>query len=316
MSRRVFITGGTGFVGKALVSALRERGDHVTVLSRNKERATAVFGAGVDVVAGDPSLGGDWQAQVSGHDALINLAGQSIGGKRWNAQYRQILVDSRVETTRYLVEAIGSAESPPKVLVSASGIDYYPFDVEIDALGIADLEDEMEVTEQDRPGDSFLARLCRKWEKEALRAREHGVRVVCMRSGVVLGDDGPLAQIARPFKMLVGGRLSNGRQWFSWIHMDDAVAGYLFALDTNDLNGPVNLVAPTPVRNREFTRALASALRRPAIAPVPAFALRLAVGEFHEYLINGRRAIPAALSQAGFAFRYPEIAGALTAIYA
>lgn len=315
MARRVFVTGGTGFVGRHLVAALVARGDQVTVLSRSAADARQTLGDEVDCIEGDSALGGDWQKHVSGHDAVVNLAGQSIGGKRWNARYKQLLTDSRVETTRYLVEAIEAASDRPKVLVSASGTDYYPFDVDLDAAGLADLEDDVAVTEAARPGDSFLARLCRNWESEAMRAAELGVRVVCMRSGVVLGDQGPLAQMAKPFKFLLGGKLGKGRQWFSWIHLDDAVAGYLFVIDRADVVGAVNLVAPVAVRNVELTKALAKALHRPAIAPVPVFALKLALGEFHEYLVHGRRVVPKVLQQAGFEFRYPDIEAALAAVY-
>lgn len=318
--RKVFVTGGTGFIGRALVAALVARGDEVTVLSRDAARADSVLGSAVRCVEGDPSLGGDWLDSVAGHDAVINLAGQSVGTKRWNARYRQLLMDSRIETTRYVVEAMARASSAAAdrvpLLISSSGIDYYPFDVDLDSAGLADLDDDVAVTESARPGDSFLARVCRKWEAEAVGAGATGARVVLMRTGVVLGrGGGPLAQIAKPFKLLVGGRLSTGRQWFSWIHLDDAVAAFLYALDNAALSGPVNLVAPEPVRNRDFTRALAKALRRPAIAPIPAFALKLAVGEFHEYLIHGRRAVPAALQSAGFEFRHAALDQALDAIY-
>lgn len=311
MARKVFITGGSGFIGQALIAALRARGDDVSVLTRNATRAADSL-TDVTLIEGDAALGGDWQARVSGHDAVINLAGQSIAGKRWDAQYRQLLMDSRVETTRYLVEAIGRAESRPRVLVSASGIDYYPFDVDLDDLG---MDSSVDVTEDARPGDTFLARMCRQWEAEAFRAREHGVRVVCMRTGVVLGKEGALDRMEKPFKLFVGGRLSHGHQWFSWVHLADVVAAYLFALENVDLTGPVNLVAPDPVTNRDFTDALAKALHRPAIFPVPALALRLAVGELHEYLIHGRRAVPRALREHGFEFQFPNIESALADIY-
>lgn len=314
---RVFVTGGTGFVGQRLVAALVARGDQVTVLSRHASSARQRLGDAVTCVEGDSALGGAWQGSVSGHDAVVNLAGQSIGGKRWNARYKQLLMDSRVETTRYLVEAIAAAAKRPGVLVSASGVDFYPFDVDLDAAGLGDLEDDVPVTEDARPGDSFLARLCRNWEAEAERAAEHGVRVVRMRSGVVLGAGagGPLEQMAKPFRFLLGGKLGNGRQWFSWIHADDAVRGYLFALDTAGLEGAVNLVSPGAVRNAELTKALGKALHRPTIAPVPKFALKLALGEFHEYLVHGRRAVPQVLQNAGFNFTYPDIEAALAAIY-
>jgi hypothetical protein len=316
MAQSVFITGGTGFIGQAVIGALLARGDRVSVLSRNSASAQAALGDGPSYIEADPSTPGAWQDRVAGHSAVINLAGQSIAGKRWNARYRQLLLDSRVETTHFVVDAIAAAPvaERPKVLLSASGIDYYPFDVDLDEAGIADLDDDVDVTESARPGDSFLARVCRKWEEEALRARRNDTRVVCLRTGVVLDRaGGPLAQIVKPFKLLVGGRLSHGRQWFSWIHRVDAVAAILFALDHDTIRGPLNLVAPQPVRNRELTRTLARVLRRPALAPVPAFALKLALGEFHEYLINGRRAVPAALLAAGFEFEYPELEPALRA---
>jgi len=315
MSRRIFVTGGTGFIGRPLVEALRERGDEVVVLSRSESRAAAVLGPGVEVVEGDPRYGGSWQEALAGCDAVINLAGQSVAGQRWNARYKQLLHDSRVETTSRLVEGIGKLEQRPAVLLSASGVDYYPFDVDLSHVLPVDEDDD--VDERVPSGSTFLARLCRNWEKEARAAEEFGVRVVLMRTGVALGqdDDGPLAKMTTPFKLFVGGRIGDGKQWFSWLHRADAVRAYLFALDKEEVRGALNLVAPNPVRAGEFARELGQALGRPSWMPVPGLALKLAVGEFAEHLLHGRRAVPAALLEYGFEFDFPEVGAALADVF-
>ena len=300
---RVFITGGSGYIGRAISQALIARGDQVRVLSRDPTRARAHLPDAVEIVEGDPTVAGPWQARVSGCDAAINLAGESLAAQRWDARFRQIAMDSRVDATRFLVEAIAAAEVRPRVLCSASGVDAYAFDADL-----AVLDDEDEVDESAPRGSSFLARLCRDWEEEALAAEAHGVRVVLMRTGVVVGGrGGPIERWARAFRFFAGGKLGSGRQWMSWVHLDDVVGAYLFALDTPSLSGPVNLVAPGKLRNREFARRLGRALHRPAFVPTPAPALRLALGEFAEYLLHGRPAVPRALLSAGYAFRHPEL---------
>ncbi len=313
MSKRIFVTGATGFIGTALVRALTGRGQSVVVVSRDRERASRALGGAVEVVEGDTAYAGDWQQSLSGCDAVVNLAGQPIAGRRWNAHYRQLIHDSRVETTRHLVEAIAACgeEARPRALVSASGVDYYPFSVDLGAAFAADEDDD--VDERSPAGDSVMARICRDWEAEARRAEKQGVRVVRMRTGIVLGSGGALERMTTPFKFLVGGRIGNGRQWFSWIHLEDAVAAYLFALDSEKLRGPVNLVAPEPVRNAELARTMGRVLKRPAWVPVPGFALRAAVGELSEYLLNGRRVVPAVLLERGFRFRFPDLESALVA---
>ena len=310
MSQRVFVTGGSGFVGRAVIEALASRGDRVTLLTRSKERASGLGASSVQVVEGDPTGPGAWQRELANHDAVIHLVGQPVGAKRWNAHYKQIINDSRVESTRYVVEGIEALEPSvrPGVLLSASGIDYYGFS---DDLGL-ELEDDDEIDEQAPQGGSFLARVCRNWESEAQAAQEYAVRVVCMRLGVVLGQAaGPLASIVKPFKWLVGGRLGTGRQWFSWIHLTDVVGAMLFCLDTAGVTGGVNFVAPKPVRNREFSRELARVLRRPSWLPVPSRVLNLAVGEFAEFLLNGRRAVPKVLVDSGYQFAFPQLTSAL-----
>ncbi len=312
MSQRIFITGGTGFIGRALIKALAARGDRIVLLTRN---ATSVGDSlpADEVVEGDPTCSGVWQERLAGCDAVINLAGANVGGKRWSARYKQIVHDSRVDTTRFVVEGIAAcaASDRPRVLVSSSGVDYYPIDED---LGF-DWDDEHVIPESTPPGDSFLARVCRNWEAEAREATPLGVRVTLVRTGLVLGHGGALPRMAAPFKWFVGGRLGKGRQWVSWIHMDDAVAGFFACLDDDRLKGPVNLVAPDPISNAAFAKALGRALGRPAVVPTPAFAIRAAVGEFAEYILGGRRVVPEALERIGFAFQYPDLAAALTAIY-
>jgi uncharacterized protein (TIGR01777 family) len=308
MSKRVFVTGGTGFVGSALVEALSGRGDRVVVLSRDAARARARLPPGVDVVAGDPgSDSGSWQGHLAGADAVVHLAGASIAGKRWDARYKQILRDSRVESTRHVVEGMAALpeDQRPRVLVCASGADYYPG---FDGDGVGDDDD---VTESAPSGESFLARMCVAWEAEAQAAAAAGARVVCMRTAVVLGERGALPRMLLPFKLFAGGPLGSGRQWFSWIHIEDAIRGYLFAIDEPALAGPVNLSAPDPVRFKTFTSALGRVLHRPSWLPVPGFAVKAAAGELGEYLLHGRRVVPAALQAHGFVSRYPTLDNAL-----
>lgn len=315
MGKRVFLTGGTGFVGRQICAALSARGDSVVVVSRDAERAVKALPDGADVVEGDPAYAGPWQEAVRGADAVINLAGASIAGERWSARYKQFIHDSRVETTRHVVEAMAACtdDTRPAVLVSASGIDYYPFSED---LGYSlPVDDDEAIDESAPPGDTFLARVCRHWESEAMEAQALGVRVVRMRTSLVLGRGGPLDRIAGPFRFFVGGRIGSGRQWFSWVHEDDAVAAYLFALDTDSLTGPINLVAPGNIQAGPFAEALGRALGRPSWLPVPAFAIKTAVGEFAEYILHGRRAVPGALQAASFEFTHPDVDSALQAIY-
>ncbi|MEP6860606.1 MAG: TIGR01777 family oxidoreductase [Deltaproteobacteria bacterium] len=300
---KVAITGATGFIGTPLVVALQARGDEVVAFTRDPARARL---QGTRLVEADLEQPGAWQDAVAGCDAVINLAGEPVAGRRWDARQKQRLRDSRIETTQNLVAAIAKAQPRPLVLVSASGVDYYPF-----ANGeIADFDDD-EVTEADPAGEDFLARLCKAWEAEALTAEALGVRVVTMRTGLVLGaHGGALAKMTTPFKLFAGGRIGSGRQWMAWIHLDDAVAAYLAALDDAHYRGPINLVTDS-IRNAEFSKQLGGVLHRPSWLPVPAFALRAAVGELAETLLNGRRVVPAKLRERGFTWKHPELREAL-----
>ena len=310
MAAPVVVTGATGFIGTSLVAALRAAGHAVTALTRDADRARRVLGDATCVTA-DLQSAGPWTSAIAGAAAIVHLAGEPIAGRRWDARYKQRLRDSRVETTRTLVEAIAAlpAASRPRALIASSGIDYYPF-----APDARDTEfDDDEVTERDPPGDSFLARLCRDWEAEARAAEGLGVRVVCMRTGLVLGPGGALARMTTPFRMFVGGPIGSGRQWVSWIHRDDTVRAYVAAVADDRYTGPINLVTDS-IRNADFARALGAALGRPSWLPVPGFALRAALGELADHALHGRRAVPARLRALGFPWTYPTLAAALAGV--
>ncbi|MDX2092934.1 MAG: TIGR01777 family oxidoreductase [Kofleriaceae bacterium] len=302
---KTIVTGATGFIGSALVPALLARGDEVTVLARHPDKARTKLG-NVTAIAADLETPGGWGDALAGQHAIVHLAGEPIAGKRWDARQKQVIRDSRVEATRTLVEAIAKlpAERRPRVLVSASGADYYPF-----ASDKHDFDDDA-VTEQDKPSDSYLGRLCRDWEKEAHAAEALGLRVVYMRTGIVLGPGGALGKMTTPFKLFVGGRIGSGHQFFSWIHLRDAVAAYAAATIDERYRGPINLVAGS-VRNREFSKALGAAMHRPSWMPVPKLALKLAAGELAEYMLHGRNVVPAKLRELGFRWEFPDIDRAL-----
>lgn len=305
---KVIVTGATGFVGSHLVPKLRARGDEVIAFSRNAESAKEKLGAAVTAVTADLENPGPWTEALAGTDAIVHLAGQSIGAKRWDAREKQLIRDSRVEATRVLVEQLGKlpADQRPKVLVTASGADYYPF-----ALDKDDFDDD-EVTEADPAGDSFLARVCRDWEREAQNAEGLGLRVCRMRSGIVLGEGGEAVdRMKTPFKLFAGGRIGTGRQWFPWIHVDDAAEAYATAVHDDRYTGPINLVRDS-VRNAELAKALGAAMHRPSWLPVPAFAIKLAAGELAEYILKGRRVVPKRLRELGFTWKHTELVAALS----
>lgn len=303
---KIVLTGATGFIGVPLVDALRARGDDVTALVRSAARARSALGE-VRTIEADLQSAGRWTEALAGADAVVHLAGEPVAARRWDARQKQALRDSRVETTRTVVEAIAALppDRRPRVLISSSGTDYYPFapDTEFD---------DDEYTEADPAGDSFLARLCRDWEAEAAHAEGLGLRVVRMRTGVVLGPGGAVAKMATPFKLFAGGKIGDGRQWLPWIHRRDAVRAYAAALSDHRYAGPINLVTGS-VRNADFARALGAALGRPSWLPVPGFALRAAVGEFAEYLLHGRNVVPRRLHELQFAWEHTTLAGALAA---
>lgn len=302
---KVVVTGATGFMGPKLVAALRSRGDEPVVLARNADRARTVLGDGVAIVAADLETRGAWCEALATTDAIVHLAGEPVAGKRWSARQKQVIRDSRVEATRTLVEALGGLDSKarPRVLLSASGTDYYPFAEDPKF-------DDDEVTEATASSDTFLGRVCRDWEHEASVATALGLRVACMRTGIVLGHGGPLAEMKKPFGWHAGGKLGNGKQWLSWIHLDDAIAAYVAALADDRYTGAINLVADS-TRNADFSKALGKALGRASWLRVPRFAIKAALGEFAEVVLEGRRVVPKRLVALGFTWKYGALDAAL-----
>jgi uncharacterized protein (TIGR01777 family) len=298
---RVTVTGGTGRVGRGIVAALLERGDEVTVLSRDPDRARATLGAGVDADRWDPVAGLAPARALAGRDAVVHLAGEDVG-QRWTDEVKRRIRASREVGTRNLVEGLRAAEPRPGTLVSASASGYYG------AHG------DERVDESFGPGDDFLARVCVAWEREAQRAEELGLRVVRVRSGIVLDSEGgALAKMLPPFRAGVGGAVAGGRQWMPWIALEDEIGIFLAALDAPSFSGAVNACAPEPVRNAEFSKALGRVLRRPAVAPVPRLAMRLLFGEMAQIVVEGVRMVPGRAGELGYGFRRPELTAALAA---
>lgn len=296
---RVVVVGATGLIGRHVCEALVGRGDAAVAVSRRGASGIA----GVEDARWDPAEGPPPARVLDGADAVVNLAGAPIARWPWSARRKREIRASRVLTTRAIVDAL-AAEGRPRVLVNASGIDYY-----------GPRGDET-VDETAGPGSGFLAETAAAWEREAVRAEDHGVRVVRMRSATVLtAEGGALPPMARPVKLLAGGPIGGGRQWLPWIHLDDEVGLILLALDRGDLAGPLNATSPEPPRQREFVKALGRALGRPAVVPTPAVALRVALGEMATLVLDGQRAVPRAALAAGYQFRHPELEGALRAIY-
>jgi len=290
---RIAVTGSSGLIGSALTPFLTTGGHEVRRLVRRPPRAR-------DELRWDPRGGVDPSA-LEGVSAVVHLAGESIGEGRWTRRSKARIKESRVAGTRLLSEGLARMTRPPEVLVCASAIGYY-----------GDRGDET-LTENSPAGEGFLAELCRAWEAAALPAREAGIRIVHLRLGVILDPrGGALARMLTPFRLGVGGRVGSGRQWMSWVSLEDAVDAFHHALGRRDMSGVYNVVAPAPVRNAELTRVLARVLGRPALAPVPAFAARLAFGEMAEaLLLASARVSPERLEQTGFSFRHPDLEGAL-----
>lgn len=296
---KIFITGGSGFVGSYLTKKLVAKGHEVTILTRSIKPGRSLPD-GAAFSEGDPTKPGAWQGKVADHDAVINLAGASIFN-RWTKEYKKEIYNSRIPTTNNLVEALKSRKGKETHLLSTSAIGYYGFH-----------EDE-ELYEDDNPGNDFLADLAVSWETAAVKAKEYGVRVVLCRFGVVLGrNGGALAQLLPIFKWYLGAPLGSGKQWFSWIHEQDLANIFLFLLEHKEVEGPVNCTAPQPVRNKEMTKTLGEVLNKPTFfPPVPGFVLKLMQGEFANVLVKGQRVIPRRLTESGYQFGFPTLKEAL-----
>lgn len=301
---RILISGSTGMLGTSLIESLQTGNDTPVRLMRKQSVVTGEWPSVTETLRWDPAAGHFESDAAEGADALVHLAGASIADKRWSAARKELLLSSRVDATRHLIGSLAHLKSPPRVVVAASAIGYY-----------GDRGDES-LTESNPPGSDFLSRLCIDWEAESGRAAEFGARVVMLRIGIILTTrGGALPRMALPFKLGVGGRLGSSRRWISWLTLEETIGIIRFAISNPALAGPVNTVSPNPARNSEFTRALARELRRPALFPVPAFGLRLLLGEMAEAVVSSQRVLPSKLEQAGYRFLQPDLRGALHEIF-
>jgi uncharacterized protein len=296
---RVTLTGASGLLGTRLVRRLRERGDEVTVLSRSPERAREAFGGDVQAHAWDPGAGPAPAEALAGRDAVVHLAGENVA-QRWSEDSKRRIHDSREQGTRNLVAGLEAADPRPAVLVSSSAVGYYG------------PHGDEELPEDTPPGSDFLAEVCVVWEREAQAAGDLGLRVVRVRTGVVLDKDGgALGKMLPFFKAGVGGPVAGGRQLMPWVHADDVAGIYLRAIDDAAWSGPVNATAPQPVTNKAFSKALGRALHRPALAPVPALAIQLLYGDMSEIVTKGQNAVPRRALELGYRHAHPGLDEAL-----
>ncbi|MCX5724023.1 MAG: TIGR01777 family oxidoreductase [Nitrospirae bacterium] len=299
----IVVTGGTGFIGRPLCASLCQEGHRVTLLTRRKDDAQRLFGSAVTAIEWDGKNAGAWEHCLEGADAVINLAGAPIADGRWTDGRKRLLTESRVLATRLLVEALSRCASKPRMLISASGIGYYG------------ASDDRVLDEGAARGQGFLADLCLAWEAEALRAAEFGVRVVTLRTGMVLEQEGgALPKMLLPFRLFVGGPILPGTQWVSWIHRRDHIGLIQWLLTTPSVSGPVNAGAPGAVTMNRFCELLGQVLHRPSWLPVPGFALQMALGELGTLMTTGQRVNPAKAISGGYVFHYPTLEPALRAI--
>jgi len=301
---KVVIAGGSGFIGRQLCESLVHDGHQVTVLSRNPREARSILHPAATIVEWDGLTLGPWERTLEGSDAVINLCGEPVADARWTEDRKQTLRMSRIGTTRLLVQGLSRVSSRPRTLINASGIGYYG------------PRDPMPVTEETQAGSDFLADLCVAWEHEAVQAEAFSLRVVRLRSGMVLGSDGgALPRMLMPFRFFLGGPVSPGDQWVSWIHRQDVIGLIHWVLKNPTVSGPVNGTAPGAVTMREFCRTLGRVMGRPSWLPVPEFALGLALGELATLLTTGQRVEPTVALRGGYVFRYPALEPALQAIF-
>ena len=302
MHRKIIITGATGLIGRELCRKLHEMGDEVTVFTREIKKGKEIFPYLINFVEWDYNKPELWKNELNGKDAIIHLAGANIFGKRWSSSYKRTIMKSRRTATKNLVDSIGIINSRPKIFISSSAVGYYR------ANG------NEEITEESPSGTDYLSMICRAWEYEAMQVEKFGVRRVSIRTGIVLSSsEGALKKMLLPFNLFVGGSIGSGNQWFPWIHIDDIINAYLFALN-NEISGALNGTAPNPVTMKGFAKTLGKVLHRTSFFTVPEFALKLAVGEGAESILSSLRVFPQRLINNSFQFKYKNLESALLSL--
>lgn len=295
---KVAVFGGTGFIGRNLAQELLSQGYQVHIVTRNSGRAPNIPGYGIKTIQWQPSFPLTSIGEMKDVDVIVNLAGESIGKRRWTSSVKQEILGSRIRTTKAIVEAINEGGINPKVLINASAVGFY-----------GPRGDEI-LTEATDAGVDFLAQVCSAWEKEAFRVRSL-TRVITLRIGVVLGSEGALKRMLIPFRFYIGGPLGKGNQWLSWIHIQDLTRIMVFAIEHPELQGPINATAPEPVPMETFCKIIGHVLSKPSWLPVPEFILRLGLGQMADMLLHGQRAVPKKITVAGFVFRFSTLGPAL-----
>ena len=302
MKRKIVITGATGLIGQEICKLLNDRGDKITVLTRDINKGKMILPYLTEFIEWDYNKPEVWNHELEDKDVIINLAGANIFGKRWSNKYKDIILESRKLSTKNLVDSIGRLNNKPKLFLCASAVGYY-----------GNKEDEI-LIEESPSGSDFLSDVCREWEKEASQVENFNVRRVSIRNGIVLSKkEGALKKMLLPFKLFIGGSLGSGKQWFPWIHIDDIVNIYLFAIDS-EITGAVNGTSPNPVTMKDFTKTLGKVIHRPSFISIPELALRLAVGDGAESILSSLRVLPDKLIQSGFKFRYERLEEALRSL--
>lgn len=300
MSKRIVITGATGLIGKKLANALIQREDEVIIFSRNAEKAKSIFPKAKECVEWNYKTPSIWENYFENCDAVIHLAGINLFSKRWSDNFKKEVLESREYSTKKLVEAIRKSHNKPSVFISASGVGYY-----------GDCGDII-LDEDSKAGNDFLSDVCKIWESEAEKIQTYGVRSVRVRTGLVLSpDDGALKQMLPPFKYFIGGPLGDGKQWASWLHIDDIVEIYIHAIDNEKLRGAINAASPNPLRMKEFAKTLGHVLNRPSLFPVPKFMLRIVIGEAAEVVTSSQRIDVKKLLNSGYHFKFNKLEQAL-----
>lgn len=298
--KKIIITGATGSIGQRLVREFIARGDEVIVFTRNPENAKNKILNASKYVKWDYKKPNEWKEHLNGIDIVVHLAGANLGAKRWNEEYIKLAYDSRIISTRNLVEAIKQVERKPKVFISSSAVGYY-----------GNRYDEV-LDENSSNGNDFLANLCNDWEKEAQKVEALGVRRVSIRTGLVLmKNEGLIKQLLLPFKLFIGGPLAGGRQWFPWIHIDDIIGIYLHAIDNENVKGGINGASPGIIRMKEFAKAFGKTLKRPALFPIPKFAMKIVTGELADYAVMSQRTSVDKILNAGYKFKFKNLEAAL-----